>query len=154
MDRFALFLVSIILLSCNPGSEKRRAAKLNEERFGHQTEKEALFVLGIIDASYKVIDLAKLGEEGLGSSVGREKVKAIIVSQTSAITKLKAFAEQRGIEVPREDSTSSRNEFRRLNSEHSQSFNHEWVKQMKELQYKMKRDIESFQRRSADAALM
>ena len=144
----------LVVTSCRPDSEKSRAEGVNADRFRFHKEQEAHFVMEVLDTYYGLMELALVGESNIENASDKAKVKRIIQRQTSAMLRLKTFAERRGIEVPLSGPEKTRVNLDRLKSKKGNSFNEAWAREMKELQHKLKRDIEGYQRRSADTALM
>lgn len=149
-----VFLLLLVVFSCRPETEKSRAETVNEDRFRFHKEQEAHFLMEMLDSYYGLMELALMGESKMKNATEQAKVRKIIQRQTTAMVRLKTFAEKRGIEVPLSGPEKSTVNLARLKTKEGAKFNEAWIKEMKELQHKLKRDIEGFQRRSADTALM
>ena len=155
MHRPTVVLVFLlVVISCRPDSEKSRAETVNADRFRFHKEQEAHFLMEMLDTYYGLMELALVGESKIMNPLEKVKVRRIIQRQTSAMMRLKTFAERRGIEVPLSGPEKTSVNLTRLKTKEGTKFNEAWVKEMKELQHKLKRDIEGYQRRSADTALM
>jgi hypothetical protein len=155
MHRAAVALVCIAhFFSCGSESEKSRAENLNEEKFRHHRETEAHFVIDVLDTYYGLRDVAKIGEARMRDPEKQQQIKEIIDDQTSAMMKLKAYADERGIVIPFAGPEKSKGSVRKLTNKKENDFSKAWVSEMKELQHRLKSDIESYQKKSSDTALL
>lgn len=142
-----------VLIGCRPDSERARVEEVNDDRFRHHNEKDAHFIVNVLDASYGLMDLARIGERRISNAAEKDKVRKVIQSQSSAIMRLKTFAERRGIAVPFHGPDSAKSNRLKVRRKKGENFNEAWVREMKERQHTLKRDIEGYQRKSMDTGL-
>jgi hypothetical protein len=155
MHRAAVAFVCIAhFFSCGSESEKSRAENLNEEKFRHHRQTEAHFVIDVLDTYYGLRDVAKIGEERMRDQNKKQQIREIIQDQTSSMMKLKAYADERGIVIPFAGPEKSKGSVRKLTNKKENDFSRAWVSEMKELQHRLKSDIESYQKKSSDTALL
>jgi hypothetical protein len=154
MHRATVVILALLLsFHCSVNSEKSKAEEANEDKFRHQKEKDAHFVIGVLDTSYGLLDVARMGQLRMIDPQHREQIRLLIESQTSAMVKLKTFAEKRGIVIPL-SASETKGSVRRLENKGARDFNKAWVREMKDLQHRLKTDIEGYQRKSGDSALI
>src|SRR5688572_25970347 len=91
MHRTTVVMICVLLLGCHYGSERSNAQEANDDKFGHHKEKEANFVIDILDTSYGLIDLAKLGESRIDDPQQKAQIQRIIQMHTSAMIQLKTY---------------------------------------------------------------
>jgi hypothetical protein len=154
MHRATVVFVCLIIFGCFHDTEKKRAEEVNDEKFQRRNEKEAHFVLEVLDTSYGLIDLAKIGELRIEDPDQKEKVKQILQSLTSAMIRLKTYAEEKGIVIPFSGPDKTKRSVKKLEEKDAGDFRKAWVTEMKELQHRLKTDIEGYQRKSADTTLL
>lgn len=147
-------MLLLAMVCCRPESDRSKADSVNEDKFKRHRQKDAHFVVDILDTSYGLIDVAKMGEVRMEDPERRRQLQRLIQGHTSAMMKLKAYAEQSGIIIPFSGPEKTKASVRKLTGKSSSNFNAAWVKEMKELQHRLKRDIENYQRKSADSALL
>jgi hypothetical protein len=143
----------LLLISCRPDSERSRVDKVNDEKFRHYNEKDAHFIINVLEESYGLIDLARVGETRIRSAAEKDKVRKVIQGQSSAIMRLKTFAERRGIAVPFAGPAVRQGKRLEVRRKKGENFHEAWVREMKERQHALKRDIEGYQKKSMDTEL-
>ena len=83
MHRTTVVMICVFLLSCQHGSDRSNAQEANDDKFGHHKEKEANFVIDILDTSYGLIDLAKFGEARIDDPQQKAKVQMVVQRHTT-----------------------------------------------------------------------
>jgi hypothetical protein len=149
-----LFAILLILISCDADSEKSKAREQNADRFSNREKKDAHFVVDVIDTSYGLINVAQLGEEKITDRETKIKLNQLIQTQTSAMVKLKAFAEGRGIVIPFSGPEKSKGSISGLMTKDEKQFAKAWIDKMKKLQHKLKTDIEGYRKETKDTVLV
>jgi hypothetical protein len=147
-------IILLILISCNGDSEKSKAREQNADRFSNREKKDAHFVVDVIDTSYGLINVAQLGEEKLTDQETKIKLNQFIQTQTSAMVRLKAFAEGRGIVVPFSGPEKTKGNVTDLMTKNERQFGKAWFDEMKKLQHKLKTDIEGYRKETNDTMLV
>jgi putative membrane protein len=133
MVRYHLYIcLSLGLGSCSSGSDKKNVEGLNEERFeNRKDEREAQFVVDVLDGAYGIMEVAQLGEEKAADAISKARAKKIIEEQTSMIVRLKAYAEENDISIPFSGPARTRNGVKRLYDKEGDDFANEWVEELR-----------------------
>ena len=152
--RVFVVIGSVFLLSCSNNSEKSRADKLNKDRFDGHEKKEADFVVELLDTSHELSELAQLAGSRIADSVMKEKIQRMAQGQTSAMMRLRTFAEERGVVVPFQGPEKKKRILTELDRLGDDKFQDAWTKEMTERQQKLQRDIERYRKESDDTTLI
>jgi hypothetical protein len=154
MYRATVVILSMLyIFSCRSETEKDNAEKINYEKFRRYRQKEAHFVVDILDTFYGLIDIAEMGEQRMTDPKRKNQVHKIIEGHTASVRRLKAYAEKRGITIPLTGPEKTKASVKALQKKRDRNFTEAWAKEMKEMQYKLKTDIEGYKKKSADEAL-
>lgn len=148
-----LCLVLILTLSCGRDSEKSRAEDLNADRFSKHQKKDAHFVVDVIDTSYGLLSVAELGKERIQDAEKRRLVQQFIQGQTSAMLKLRTFAESNDITIPFGGPEKTKKGVDNLTNLDGAEFEKEWMNELRKLQHKLKTDIEGYYDNTDDTTL-
>jgi hypothetical protein len=148
-----VILCMLCIFSCRSETDKDNAEEINNDNFRRSRQKEAHFVLDILETFYGLIDVAKIGEQRMTNATRKNQVQQIIEGQTASVRRLKAYAEKRGITIPYSQPGKMKPSVIALQRKRDRYFTEAWVKEMKEMQHKLKSDIEGYKKKSADVAL-
>ncbi len=139
--------------ACSTESDKANAEDLNNERFDDRgREREAQFVVDVLDASYGILEVAQVTEDKSEDILSKGKAKSIVESQTSAIVRLKAYAESHDISIPFSGPASTRNSVKKLYDRAGSDFEEAWRTEINRSSTSLIERIEKFEK-NADATL-
>jgi predicted outer membrane protein len=150
----ALIIVMVIGIgACTTESDKAKVEKQNDERFvGRVAERNAQFVVDVLDASYGLMEVAQVAEDRSHNPVSKGQAKEIVEAQTSMIVKLKAYAEFKEISIPFSGPARTRNSVKRLYDKKGEDFETAWRDEIEDASGQLERRIIKYQDKS-DVAL-
>lgn len=123
---FVLLLLSGII-GCAKDSDKRNVEEQNKDKFDdRRREREAQFVVDVVDASYAILEVAQIAEQKSAILSEQGMAKRIIESQTSMVVRMKAYAEANDISIPFSGPARTRNSVKRLYDKTGNDFNQAW----------------------------
>jgi hypothetical protein len=157
LKRFSCFLIfcglSFFNSACGPESDKANVEEQNDDKFDDRhREREAQFIVDVLDSSYGILEVAQLGEEKGTDPATRGNAKRIIEAQTSMIVKLKAYAESHDISIPFSGPARTRRSVKKLHEQSREDFDAAWREELKKSAEKLSRKIGNYQTRR-DSAL-
>jgi hypothetical protein len=96
-----------------------------------------------------------MGEARQGDENRKQQMQQFIQAQTSAMIRLKTFAESRGIAIPFSGPEKTKESVRDLQEiREDKKFDEAWIKEIKKLQHKLKTDLEGYRKKADDSALL
>jgi putative membrane protein len=147
---FALVILFVIGLgACAHESDKANVEQQNEERFSDRSsERDAQFIVDVLDASYGLMEVAQLAEDRSTDVVEKGKAKEIIEAQTSMIVKLKAYAESNEISIPFSGPARTKNRVKKLYDKQGKDFEEAWKNEVDFASTQLAERIEKYRNRS------
>jgi hypothetical protein len=152
MNRSAFILI-LLCIACTPDQGKSNATEQNNDKFSNHDQKEAQFVVDLVDTSYGLLNVAQLGEDKVQDSVQKHQLQDFIQTHTSALMKLKAFAESKGIAIPYDGPGKGGKTLRKIEGADNERFEKTWMKELKRLQHKIYTDLEGYRNNSNDSMI-
>lgn len=139
-------LLFVLCFACGTDNNQANVAKQNNEKFSNHEQKEARFLVDIVDTSYGILSVAQFGENKTSDAQQKEQLQRFIQSQTSALMKIKAFAESNGIALQFSDPSDGKGSLRKIERKGDKEFEKAWLRELKKLQHELKTDIEGYRR--------
>lgn len=153
LNRAAVALL-VLCSCCSPDSEKSKVVQQNKDNLADSVNHDAALVVDILDTSYGLLNVAHMGKERLPDTLHRKKVEEFIQRQTSAMIRLKTFAESKGIAIPFAGPEKRNKAVKKLEDESNSRFDEQWLKEVKRLHSKLGKDIESYRKDAKDSSLV
>lgn len=121
----------IVCGSCTNDTDKKNVEKQNHERFDTRAdERDAQFIVDVLDASYGLMEVAQLAEDRSSDLVAKGEAKKIIEEQTSMIVKLKTYAESRDISIPFSGPARTKARVKKLYDKQGEDFENSWKEEI------------------------
>jgi hypothetical protein len=135
--------------ACKHESDKSNVEQQNDARFDDRVEeRNAQFVVDILDASYGVMEVAQLAEDRSNDVVAKGEAKKIVETQTSMIVKLKAYAESNDISIPFSGPARTKGRVKNLYDKQGKDFEVSWREEIDFASTQLAERIEKYRSKS------